>query len=479
MRTIIKIISVFIFSYFIINSAYTQISFKKTLGTDYDDFPTNILINENRNKIFGIKSYPYFQGETFTTLYRMTDDGDILHQNEITKADTNLRIDYISKSYLQNEYFGAGQLKTSDSFWLWLLTFDEEFNINWQKKVELPNFISIGRTYIVKKDYSYYLALSLNNTNEIPVNVMCRYSPAEDTIVFSEWSMEGGSLGDLEANMNNDNFLYGGTMLERNFSRLWEVTPDLELSNEYDSLENDIYHMIDLEWRNDNELLYAGTYQDEDCSCRKMGIQIMDTTMNVQQFNSFGNTNVERNYVGALNSIAIDNNENIYLSGTEQVLLNQFPNIENYLAIHKLDTNLNSEWSYLLGGDAYYNMYSIAPASDGGVVFAATRYDWETQNQERDVYLVGMGPDGLMTNTEENTSHKQSVRLSPNPGRDLVKVDVNKKTFILQFYDVMGKRVLRSQNQKTIDVSHLKAGVYFYRITSNGKLIGEGKWVKE
>ena len=93
---------------------------------------------------------------------------------------------------------------------------------------------------------------------------------------------------------------------------------------------------------------------------------------------------------------------------------------------------------------------------------------------------VDMGPyENHLVPTGRGRMEQANASVTPNPGQNSVKVDVNKKTFNLQFYDVMGKRVLQSQNQKTIDVSHLKAGVYFYRITSNGKLIGEGKWVKE
>ncbi|MCF8233145.1 MAG: T9SS type A sorting domain-containing protein, partial [Bacteroidales bacterium] len=129
--------------------------------------------------------------------------------------------------------------------------------------------------------------------------------------------------------------------------------------------------------------------------------------------------------------------------------------------------------------DAYYLMYSIAPAAGEGCVVAATRYDSEIQNQERDVYLVGLGPDGLITSTEVDSTAINTILLYPNPGDNKIMIDTDSKKFTFKLYNPTGKKILQSSNQKTIDVSRLEAGMYFYRVISQGEIIGSGKWVKQ
>jgi hemin uptake protein HemP len=45
-----------------------------------------------------------------------------------------------------------------------------------------------------------------------------------------------------------------------------------------------------------------------------------------------------------------------------------------------------------------------------------------------------------------------------------------------------GKEILSQELQQgvsNISIQHLAAGLYFYRITSQGKFVESGKWVKE
>ncbi|MCF8233142.1 MAG: hypothetical protein K9J27_13270, partial [Bacteroidales bacterium] len=395
MKKILQLKLVALFTIILVLKVNGQIQFKKTIGTQYNDFPTNILKNSENDYLFGVVSFPY-NGFTKTKLYKLTEEGTIANENAISKPDTNTKLLNISRSFDENHYFGAGHLKYGDTVWLWLFTFDQSLNVTCEKKVQMADTQSIDRADVLIDNFEYYISYYRTNQNNLPITEMCKYLPSNDSIIFSEWDMPAGHVFDLEKNPHNENILFGGYVLDRTtFATIWEVSPQLELINKYDTLPHDIYHLMDLEWLKENQLIYGGTYYNSEYNAEMMGIQILDSSMQLQHFNSFGNENYNRNYVSSFNSIALNNENNIYFGGTYNVSLFPFPNLENHLALHKLDTNLNTEWSYLLGGDAYYLMYSIAPAAGEGCVVAATRYDSEIQNQERDVYLVGLGPDGL------------------------------------------------------------------------------------
>lgn len=58
-----------------------------------------------------------------------------------------------------------------------------------------------------------------------------------------------------------------------------------------------------------------------------------------------------------------------------------------------------------------------------------------------------------------------SVNIYPNPVKDVLKIDGEYTS--ANIYDVFGKLVLNTENQKTIDVSDLSNGVYFVNINNN------------
>jgi hypothetical protein len=70
-----------------------------------------------------------------------------------------------------------------------------------------------------------------------------------------------------------------------------------------------------------------------------------------------------------------------------------------------------------------------------------------------------------------------SLKIYPNPANDILNIDitpsslrlrsVNHKEFVLELYDILGRLVLTKTlypHENTFSVSHLKTGVYSYRI---------------
>jgi hypothetical protein len=305
---------------------------------------------------------------------------------------------------------------------------------------------------------------------------MLSYHPANNEITISDWELEG-ALFDFEKNKFNNGFLIGGWLLNRSISTIWTINQQMELISQYNDLENDIYHQFDLNWTYNNKLIHSGSHYDPDYELtRFMGIQILDSNMNAEHFRSFGEIGLW-NYAGSNESTATYSDNTIYFTGTQGVITNPFPAYDNHIAIHKMDTTLNVAWSYLIGGDAYYMTRSINTTSDGGCIIAATRYDEALQNQENDVYLIAMGPDGLDTSIDDEPSDNEVV-IYPNPGNNVLNLDIREKHFVVQLYNNTGQLVLTKENQRRINTSALRSGIYFYRIIKDGEILSSGKWVK-
>ena len=78
---------------------------------------------------------------------------------------------------------------------------------------------------------------------------------------------------------------------------------------------------------------------------------------------------------------------------------------------------------------------------------------------------------------------KDVVSVYPNPGHDhlIVQRSVDQDmTFVL--YDIAGKEMRRvelSELRTAVSTSDLGAGVYLYRLVSNGQMLEAGKWMKQ
>jgi len=77
------------------------------------------------------------------------------------------------------------------------------------------------------------------------------------------------------------------------------------------------------------------------------------------------------------------------------------------------------KWQKYYGGDACYLLMSILATQDGGCVMAGSRYDYQTQNMERDVYILKVDEDGLITWAYNIPEVTKETLIYPNPGNDL------------------------------------------------------------
>lgn len=89
-------------------------------------------------------------------------------------------------------------------------------------------------------------------------------------------------------------------------------------------------------------------------------------------------------------------------------------------------------------------------------------------NGVQDTYLVKLG---AITVGLKESAHQSKISIFPNPADDQVKIEAENLQKI-EFFDIHGKLVLSKspglrQNQYSISVSHLPAGVYFIRLSGD------------
>ncbi len=112
---------------------------------------------------------------------------------------------------------------------------------------------------------------------------------------------------------------------------------------------------------------------------------------------------------------------------------------------------------------------SQAQLIDPGDVFGAGATSWTSLSG-----LVGWS--SLAFKIEESSLsideyNMDQISVSPNPANNYITLDIpnNPSNFTSQLYDITGKQVMQKYNEKTMDISKIKSGVYILRVkTDNG-----------
>jgi hypothetical protein len=178
----------------------------------------------------------------------------------------------------------------------------------------------------------------------------------------------------------------------------------------------------------------------------------------------------------------IDTN-NIYTCHFRIFPYQYYPSKPNYFMVAKFDSNLELKWQYYFGYDAYYWLTQILATSDGGCFVSGSRYDYQTQNQEFDVFYLKLDSTGIFTSSGETKMAIHSAMVFPNPGTDILYLESGPQVlgFNFQLYDLQGIKVseeIITANQQQINTQSLSSGLYIWRIVNKGKAVDSGKWIK-
>ena len=173
----------------------------------------------------------------------------------------------------------------------------------------------------------------------------------------------------------------------------------------------------------------------------------------------------------------------IYTSHYREYPMEYYPAIYNYFVVSKFNSNLDLLWQYYFGFDAYYFVWQITALKDGGCFVSGSRYDYQTQNEEYDIFCLKLDSTGIFTSADESNMAIHSAVVFPNPGTDILHLESGPQVLgnYFQLYDLQGIKVSEQKitaSHQQISTGKLLAGMYIWRIVTNGKVIDSGKWIK-
>lgn len=259
---------------------------------------------------------------------------------------------------------------------------------------------------------------------------------------------------------------------------------DSDFNYKYYQLDSEynMYNHYDSHWVNENTLLFSGSYTFD--TLTNLKVKLMDPQFNVIEEKKF-DSQFEDNFTGIYsNLITYDNN--FYVAGTKGVVVSEFPIYDTIseIFVSKLDYDLNTIWQKEIGGDAYYLVYSVAPTQNGGCLILSSRYSKVEHQNENDLYLIRMDPNGDYVTIDLDLNQESIIEVYPNPGCDFFKMNINdgNKNSWLKIYNHSGQLMCSQKINSAeivINTTQFERGLYIYHLYSNTDVLDSGIWIKD
>jgi hypothetical protein len=171
----------------------------------------------------------------------------------------------------------------------------------------------------------------------------------------------------------------------------------------------------------------------------------------------------------------------IYFGGTHNFQMGTWVPGPSWIVIGRLNEDFELNNELYIGGDATYKLTTITATADSGVLITGTWYDYESQSYERDVIIMKLTKNNLITGNIENIfANISSVILYPNPGIDILNIRTTHFDSYFTLWDENGRLVTTQKlNSKitTINTSNLTAGNYYWKVTKDNHTIDQGIWI--
>jgi len=459
----------------------------------------NQIIEDSSGKY--IMAGRYLDSETSNFrgyILEIDDTGNLLQTEIINPSDTTSS--YFYDIHFFNDYFyiiGSVLLENPNITKLWFMKLNSNLEIVDELFLNIPN----------GKWFSYMKSIIDSDTNLVITGYTSRFDTSSSTPInndpfFYKLSLDGDSLNSKFMSISFSSLSMSTEIIEKanksgyfaygnNFtSQLPLFGQRFELSKSFDSLSIEnvpyfLYGYFSAKHLNDTSIIVCGQGGPPDTipdySLNVLSQTENNTPINYNYFKKSGNV---REYPALCNSIDKHNN-NIYVGGTSNFDYSNpfFSTLDSWFHLIKINPDLSPIWEYWYGGNAYYNLYSVLATSDGGCIMVGNRYDYETQDQERDIYIVKVDSNGLLTWSQEILFNKTESTVYPNPGTDQLNIKTTINYTYFELINLNGQVVIRQNpdnNLSTINTKSLKSGMYFYRlIDKTNKTIETGKWIKK
>ncbi len=465
------------------------------ISSPEDEFVTGAIENSFGNYILcgAIGTYNI---EYDGYIIEISPSGAVLNSKRFSNANNYITFSHIFE--VTGGYMAFGNiLQDSVSYKLMIKKMDYGFNEIWMK--------------IYGKDSMYHTIASVNHTTagEYIVAGVSSY-PFDKDIMFWKFNADGDSIlgryypylgwqfgWDMLENGNNT--YKGFTMslpdtINAPYEYVVQLDSNLNILSSFNLSEDlfptyitaDFRGFMTTKWLNDSVYMAAGrltwkvaVFDDLEVDNALLFFNKNDSLLNAIKFGIVDTTDYAANH-----SLDFVDSSAIYVGGTVNANSPTFSGQKMRYSLYKFDFTGNMLWEKYYGGDASDYMYKLIATQDSGCLMVGTKYDWQTANgNERDIWIVKVGPDGLFVSAEETMLLPEAAyKIYPNPASGYFYIQGSfALPATIELYDLTGRQVYRqpvNSNRQRVDVSQLSGGLYVYRLVSGGK-VARGKVVIE
>jgi hypothetical protein len=219
-----------------------------------------------------------------------------------------------------------------------------------------------------------------------------------------------------------------------------------------------------------------------------VGIAKLSISEDSIAYNHAGKPGTAVDYSGWQKCMSIANSNSIYTGGTgnDNGIFYNCYTTNKVMMLSNYDSLLNCRWTRFYGSDtACYTMSTLEATSDGGCIMGGMVYTPTRPENLLDAVIIKVDSLGLFTKLPETSKVQvHEAIVFPNPGFDVVNIQSGPQIAGAEFnmYDIIGNQVLKTSLVSTIeqkDVTHLASGTYLWQIEFKGKIVDQGKWIKE
>ncbi|MBI9035307.1 MAG: hypothetical protein JEZ03_12625 [Bacteroidales bacterium] len=399
------------------------------------------------NAITTMKGIVQMEANSFYTFGSYEDTISDLHYASIFHCNENLETDLFRKYKIPTGFqeFGYVASVKNDSL---LFVLGEVFTPNYQ-----------GRSCIFTFNYN---------------------ADSLDFVILDEGYSGGQRADDLEFNSDSTRlWLFG-----RHFNFLSSAERasfDLDLNILDFTPIDDIHDCLSVKWVNECELVIGGRALGDRDTNTDHYIAKLDTNMNDLSSILIGTPDT-LDFAAWKRCMDFADPNHIFIGGTTDEENVMGPSRPNLIMISKVDSDLNLKRTLIHGnGLWYYYIYTVIATSDGGVILAGYTYDYESEPDHRDLYVLKLSADLFVDIPLTEAEQKAVVLPYLNPGTDQLNLKSTINKGQLRIFDRSGLEIYTSEihlGLNTIDTQSWAAGAYHYSVFDNKHLIDSGVWIK-
>ena len=470
--------------------AFTQSGFIFKYSTPNDETPSSIIeTNDGGFIVCGpIGTYPV---SYHTLLIRLNKYGDSLKTRII-----NYPVGYSFLSEIvkldNGTYLGVGRKTlSSGEEKLWLITLSDSLDI----LKDTSYSCGLGTIYKLRGMRDHFGKVVIYGTSTV---IDSLYDPPHPFILLATQQIDSLDFKYFHAGTSQMVF----SMLEKydtsgyymflfghyqtytqTFSQILGLNYQLQVTST-DSIPAGLTFSLDSKNFLNGGLIVTGkmSYWGSNPRTDKLGILKLDSSLLLTSEYFFGPDDTISSPGYNYNLCINPDNEIFYGGATNQSISTEFPYEPSHIILGRFDTSLNLLWQKYYGGDQYYSVWTVNTTADGGCIFGASSFNYQVQNQERDIYILKVDSNGIITGINHDPpTGDQKTKIYPNPGKEFIYVNTTIEHATVGFYDLTGREIFSQilfSGSNPVNVQMLKPGLYIYKILQNSEVRECGKWIK-